>query len=81
MGDIYCRVCGEPWDIAGVLPALNGREDEADMTKEEAEMLVKGLGCPACKGKKKTDGLHDEEYIVGLLEIDGEIDVLDLLFK
>lgn len=79
MGDVHCRVCGEPWDIAGVLPALNGREEEADMTREEAEKLMKGLGCPSCKGKPRDNRSHDEEYFMGLLEADGEIDVIDFL--
>jgi len=78
MGDVYCKVCGEPWDIAGVLPALHGREDEADMTKEEAEMLLSGKGCPCCKGKPR-DRTFDDEYFQGLLEVDGEIDVIDFL--
>jgi len=124
MGDVYCKVCGEPWDIAGVLPALHGREDEADMTKKEAEILVSGKGCPSCKGKptmkcKKCGevykgwmipdiaeriGVEVEEieqliykdkkcieclgelkkvkysgYYESLIDVDGEIDVIDYL--
>jgi len=45
--DVYCKRCGEPWDLAGVLDALNGN-DVADMTREEAERLLRGEGCPCC---------------------------------
>lgn len=118
MGDVYCRKCGEPWDIGGVLPALCGREDEADMTKEEAEKLVRGEGCPCCgfgeycplcKGKgvideeearwwgevepvDEKDGVlyfrcpkcggtgkprgREEDYYGGLVELDGEVDIM-----
>ena len=80
MGDIICKVCGEPWDYWGVMLAIRGREDEADMTKEEAEMLLSGKGCPACKGKPRDNKDHSEEYYSSLVEADGEINVLDYLF-
>jgi len=44
MGDIICRNCGEPWDADG---ARHGD----DMSPSEYQMLIKGIGCPACKGK------------------------------
>jgi len=75
MGDVYCRVCGEPWDVAEVLAALKGRGDA--LTKEEAERLLEGKGCPCCKSREK--GSHEDEYYNGLMEIDGEIDVTDYL--
>lgn len=40
MGDIRCRMCGEPWDSYGV---RNG-----DMTEAEAEKFLAGEGCPSC---------------------------------
>jgi len=77
MADIYCKVCGEPWDVSGVLAAIYGRE--ADMSKAEAEKLLKGEGCPCCHGKPKDKKSHDDEYFEGLLNIDGEIDIMDYL--
>jgi hypothetical protein len=48
LGDIYCKVCGEPWDAYGV------RHHE-DMDAKEAAMLLSGRGCPSCKGKLPVD--------------------------
>lgn len=45
MVDIYCKKCGEPWDLAEIIDALNRR---GDMTKEEAEKILRGEGCPCC---------------------------------
>jgi len=50
-GDYYCGVCGEPWDAYGVRLALKGKV--SDMTKEEAERFMKGLGCPCCPKDKR----------------------------
>jgi len=123
MGDLYCKKCGEPWEAAGVLPALNGREDEADMSKKEAERFMKGEGCPSCgfgkycplcKGTGEIDEEEaewwgeevepidirddimyfrcpkcggtgkprgkDELYYSRLVDVDGEVDVLDYIF-
>ena len=56
MGDILCRVCGEPWDHYG---ARHGD----DMTKGEYGRLVKGLGCPCCKGVGPHDGEKEKLYL------------------
>ena len=123
MGDLYCKKCGEPWGAGEVLPALDGREDVAVMTKKEAERFMRGEGCPSCgfgqycplckgtgeideeeamwwgeeaepidirgdimyfrcpkcggSGKPKGD---DERYYSGLVDVDGEIDVLNYVF-
>lgn len=45
--DILCVKCGEPWDAYGV--------SHGDMIAWEADMLRRGIGCPACKGVKKHD--------------------------
>ena len=39
--DIYCKVCGEPWDVMDI------REE---FTEEEKKRFFSGQGCPACKG-------------------------------
>lgn len=44
-GDLICNRCGEPWDAYGV------RHD--DMTKEEAEIFLRGGGCPCCTSKNE----------------------------
>ena len=44
--DIYCYVCGEPWDMG----SLN-----EDMSPKEKADFLKGEGCPCCKGKKPAD--------------------------
>ena len=60
MGDIICRICGEPWDAYGVYT-------KTDVTEEEAKLILSGKGCPSCKGKKRTkpsdtDLFEDLEY-------------------
>jgi len=39
--DVYCKNCGEPWDVLSV---------EEDFTEEEKKMFFSGKGCPACNG-------------------------------
>lgn len=54
MGDIYCKVCGEPWDSYGVHQSLRP-DGDGDMEPAEAKMLLSGRGCPGCKGKQVVD--------------------------
>jgi hypothetical protein len=42
MGDMICKVCGEPWDAYGV---------RHDFTAAERTFFLNGKGCPCCKGK------------------------------
>jgi len=42
--DIYCKRCGEPWDVCGVF--------DGDMTPAERERILNGEGCPCCYGKE-----------------------------
>jgi len=62
MGDIRCRVCGEPWDAYGV------RHHE-DMTPKEAKAFLMGLGCPCCKGVRPEDYDPDEEFMNFLYDV------------
>ena len=41
MSDIYCSICGEPWDAYGVR--------QGDMTPAEARQFLSGQGCPCCE--------------------------------
>lgn len=52
MGDIYCAVCGEPWESYGV--------NHGDMTPEERIIFLDGKGCPCCKGER-PEGINQEE--------------------
>lgn len=47
MSDIYCTVCGEPWDAYGV--------HHGDMLEWEARLFKAGAGCPSCEGQEPTD--------------------------
>ncbi|MCR6692505.1 MAG: hypothetical protein MRT15_08945 [archaeon YNP-LCB-003-016] len=60
-GDYYCSVCGEPWDAYGVRVALKG--GVGDMTREEAERFMKGLGCPCCPSR-----LHRRVETLGIVK-------------
>ncbi len=44
--DVYCKRCGEPWDLDGV--------EHGDMTDDERRRFWSGGGCPACYGKPVT---------------------------
>lgn len=39
MGDLFCKKCGEPWDVGHVYE---------EMSEAEREILLKGEGCPSC---------------------------------
>jgi hypothetical protein len=41
--DVYCKRCGEPWDLYGV--------QHGDMTATERDSFWSGEGCPSCHGK------------------------------
>jgi len=53
MTDIYCKVCREPRDSYGLR--------HGDMDRAEADVLLKGLGCPCCCGV--SPGTEDIEEI------------------
>ena len=42
MADVLCMQCGEPYEAFGPFGA--------DMLKWEAELFLKGAGCPCCEG-------------------------------
>lgn len=42
MGDLLCRVCGEPWDAYGL--------HHGDVMAWEARLFKAGAGCPSCEG-------------------------------
>ena len=58
--DVYCKRCGEPWDLYGV--------EHGDMNADERTLFWAGKGCPACFGKavenqplraQITEALHE----------------------
>ena len=40
--DVYCKRCGEPFELCGITD---------DFTDEEKKRFWKGEGCPCCYGK------------------------------
>lgn len=62
MGDIKCRMCGEPWDYYGL--------KHGDVELDEGERILNGEGCPCCSfGKDKGKcGNHDIEYVGSLMD-------------
>ncbi|MEM1661204.1 MAG: hypothetical protein QXR17_08735 [Candidatus Bathyarchaeia archaeon] len=54
--DYVCNVCGELWDIRGVLDGL-------DMTETERKRFLAGKGCPVCKGRKSEIVLELEREL------------------
>ena len=49
VGDIKCRVCGEPYEFYGFID---------DFSKKELDNLLNGKGCPSCGGTK-PEGAKD----------------------
>ncbi|MDD5038680.1 MAG: hypothetical protein PHN78_05125 [Dehalococcoidales bacterium] len=48
--DLYCKRCGEPWELDYV---------QHDMTILERVDFNTGKGCPSCKGKQICDKKED----------------------
>jgi len=75
MGDIYCKVCGEPWDAYGVR--------HGDMTPREANAFLKGLGCPCCKGvppEGRPAPQREREFLESLVDpANSDEDPIELL--
>jgi len=74
MADIYCRVCGEPWDAYGV-------RHREDMDEREARDFLAGRGCPCCKGKKPEDAAnHEMDFLESLVDpVNTDEDPIELL--
>ena len=47
--DLYCQLCGEPWDLFYVQDDM-----DIDGQKGDAKKFKKGNGCPACAWGKKA---------------------------
>lgn len=45
--DVKCVKCGEPWDVYGL--------KHGDVKAWEADMILKGVGCPCCQGIKSKE--------------------------
>ena len=75
--DLYCKVCGEPWDMLSI---------KEDFTEEEKEQFFKGKGCPACKGIPTMYCEHCDRAFKGWMQKDlieefGTKDVIELIWK
>jgi len=75
--DIYCKVCGEPWDVMDI------REE---FTEEEKKRFFSGQGCPACKGIRtlyceRCDRFFKGWMIEDLTKEFGTDEVIKLIWK
>ena len=61
--DMFCPRCGEPWDVASLYE---------DMSKEDAQDLRRGKGCPCCFGRELTDRPFRAEASGMLMDILGD---------
>lgn len=57
MGDVICKVCGEPWEFYYIM-----HEMEAPWNKK----VLYGLGCPSCKGKSPDGKDRTLEHALSL---------------
>jgi methionyl-tRNA synthetase len=51
MTDVYCRICGEPYEYYYLV------EEEP----EWKEPMLRGEGCPSCRGKRPSGEIDKEE--------------------
>ena len=51
--DVYCKRCGEPWDVLGL--------QDGDFEASERRRFWAGEGCPGCFGKQPCDREEDCE--------------------
>ena len=68
--DVYCKRCGEPWDLYGV---------QHEFTPEERDHFWKGEGCPSCCGMQPCDRVEECEdcpYYDGISCTDGKMKAL-----
>ena len=70
--DIYCRNCGEPWDILSV---------KEDFSEDERKKFFEGKGCPACKGKPTYYCESCGEYFKGWMMRDMTDEEIELIWK
>jgi len=68
--DIYCVVCGEPWDAYGV--------NNGDMLHWEVKLFKLGAGCPCCEGNP-PDGKQFEPTNFEHVE-NGDEDPMERIF-
>jgi hypothetical protein len=59
MGDIRCRVCGEPWEAYYVFH---------EMTAEERKDFLAGKHCPSCKNKPVQLHSYNYEFLQDLAD-------------
>lgn len=57
-GDLFCDLCGEPWDSYGV-------RHHVDMTPKEAERFLARKGCPCCPKDRKEAKAKKEAIFKG----------------
>jgi len=63
MGDVYCKICGEPWDVWSV---------KEDFSEKERKKFYEGKGCPACKGKPTYYCENCGKYFKGWMDFERE---------
>ncbi len=61
--DLYCKRCGEPWELCYV---------QQEMTPEEKERFHSGKGCPACFGKPVEKRPFRAELAIALGDVLGD---------
>jgi len=72
MGDIICKVCGEPYDYL----AFDDDDDDEDFSLKELDFMLKGKGCPSCKGEKPDNAKpYGERMMDWIRSIDENTDL------
>ena len=69
--DIYCAVCGEPWDLWGA--------NHGDMAAWEYDLFRKGAGCPCCQGECEHSEENMERHMVSAMMNSDDPDSFSLL--
>lgn len=61
--DLYCKRCGEPWELDYVMH---------EMSPEEKQAFLRGEYCPACKGKEVEERPFRAQLTSALHEVLGD---------
>jgi len=70
--DVYCKVCGEPWDLYSV---------KEDMSEEERKQFLAGKGCPCCKGLPTYYCEKCDKFYKGWMRSDMMDEEIELVWK
>lgn len=71
--DVYCQVCGEPWEVSHVQDEMKARERADFLAGQGCDACGWGTECPHCRGTGKQvtcATCYDSGRIIGTMLLD-----------